>query len=469
MGRSRWREAFVIGSGPNGLTAAINLARAGLKVTVLEAQGTIGGGARSAQLTLPGFIHDVCSAVHPLAVCSPAFAQMPLHQYGLEWIYPPIPLAHPLDPELNSGRVATLRDLRDSSALLRHLMDYFGAHWSELSEEVLAPLHVPRHPMLLATFGLLALFPTTWLRALFAHEKERTLFAGIAAHSMVPLDMSGSAAIGWVLALAAYTSGWPIPRGGSQRISDALASYLTSLGGNIITSTEVTSLRGFPADAAVLCDLTPRQLLRIAGGQLPRPWQRRLQHYAYGCGVFKVDWALRAPIPWLHPECSQAGTVHLSGTSKEIADSERAAWEGRRPRNPFVLLTQPSLFDSSRAPEGMHTAWAYCHIANGSMEDMTRVIEAQVEKFAPGFGDTIIARYISSPAELEKRNANLIGGDIGGGAATLVQLLARPTWKLYRTPQPNLFLCSSSTPPGAGVHGLCGYYAAKAVLESGKL
>jgi phytoene dehydrogenase-like protein len=448
-------EAFVVGSGPNGLTAAITLARAGVSVTVLEAQPTLGGGARSAELTLPGFTHDICSAVHPLAIASPAFTALPLNQHGLEWIQPPVPLAHPLDGD--SG-VATVKDLGDT-------VKPFTAHWPQLLEDILAPPHLPKHPLLFARFGLLALWPAARIaRMIFSGEPARALFAGMAAHSILPLEMPGSAAVGWVLSIAACASGWPIPRGGSQKISDALASYFESLGGALLLNHEVRDLRDLPANSLVLCDVTPRQLLRIADGLLPDSWCRKLARYRYGPGVFKVDWALNAPIPWRHPVCARAGTVHLGGTLDEIAASERAAWYGESSPRPFVLLAQPSLFDESRAPAGRHTAWAYCHVPNGSTEDMTGLIEAQVERFAPGFHNTILARHTMSPAQLEAHNANLIGGSIDGGSADLRQLFLRPTASLYRTPRKGLYLCSSSTPPGAGVHGMCGYYAAQAAL-----
>jgi len=463
-------EAFVIGSGPNGLTAAIVLARAGLTVTVLEAQPTIGGSARSAELTLPGFIHDICSAVHPLAAASPAFATMPLADHGLTWIHPPIPVAHPLDGE---GAVAADVSIETTAARLgpdadnyRRIVTPLVARWRELLADILAPPHLPAHPLLLARFGLLALPSAAGIaRKLFRGEAARALFAGMAAHSILPLDMRGSAAVGWVLALAAHAAGWPIPRGGSQRISDALASYFQSLGGAIHTNHEVRSIGELPAAALILCDVTPRQLLRIADGRLPDSYCRTLERYRYGPGVFKIDWALSAPIPWLLPDCARAGTVHLGGTLCEIATSERAAWNGESCERPFVLLSQPSLFDSSRAPAGRHTAWAYCHVPQASTEDRTAHIESQVERFAPGFHRTILARRTMSPAQLESHNANLVGGDISGGAATLGQLFLRPTASLYRTPSPNLFLCSASTPPGAGVHGMCGYHAAARALR----
>jgi phytoene dehydrogenase-like protein len=464
------REAFVVGSGPNGLTAAITLARAGFKVTVLEAQSTIGGGMRSAPLTLPGFTHDICSAVHPMAVSSPAFASMPLAEHGLEWIQPPVPAAHPLDGgEAVTAEVsvkATAARLGADSGIYESVMSPLAARWKELLEEILAPPHIPAHPLILARFGLFApLSADRVARTLFRGDRARALFAGMAAHSVLPLEKAGSAAFGWVLALAAHAVGWPIPRGGSQRIADSLVSYLKSLGGEVLSNREVRSLRELPAKSLVLCDVSPRQLLRIAADRLPDWYCRTLERYRYGPGVFKLDWALNSPIPWRNADCARAGTVHIGGTLEEVAASERAAWSGLSSKHPFVLVAQPSLFDSSRAPAGKHTAWAYCHVPNGSKEDMTARIEAQVERFAPGFGETIHARHKMSPAHMEAHNANLIGGDISGGANNLGQLLLRPAAAAYRTPSPGLFLCSASTPPGGGVHGMCGYHAARMALK----
>ena len=458
MARYAGRDAFVIGSGPNGLTAAITLARAGIKVTVLEAQPAIGGGARSAELTLPGFVHDVCSAVHPMAIVSPAFASTPLHDFGLKWIHPPIPVAHPLE----GGGAATLKKVEDGH---RDPLGFFVEDWQAVADGVLSLGHVLRHPLTFGRFGFFALWPATKIAEMFLDDEPvKALFAGIAAHSVLPLEMPGSSAVGWVLATAALATGWPIPRGGSQRIANALAGYLESLGGLVLGNQEVKSLRDLPGDSLIMCDITPKQLLRIGAGFLPDSYCRKLERYRYGPGVFKVDWALRSPIPWTNENCRQAGTVHVGGTLNEIAASERAAWNGESCARPFVLLAQPSVFDNSRAPGGNHTGWAYCHVPNGSRENMTDAIESQVERFAPGFRQTILARHTMSPADLEAHNANLIGGDISGGAATPGQMFLRPTRSRYRTPRENVFLCSSSTPPGGGVHGMCGFHAAHAAL-----
>jgi len=387
---------------------------------------------------------------------------MPLGEHGLEWIQPAIPVAHPLD----GGGAATLDNLGEKAPRFRGALKFLGSHWQDLLSAILAPPHFPKHPLVLGRFGSLALWSaSTVARMLFQTAQARAFFAGLSAHSILPLDMAGTAAFGWVHALAAHAVGWPIPRGGSQLIADALLSYFRSLGGVAIAKHEVTSVDDFPRTGLVLCDVTPRQLLRIAAGRLPDWYCRKLERYRYGPGVFKLDWALNAPIPWINANCERAGTVHLGGTLEEIERSERAAWDGAKCQRPFVLLAQPSLFDSSRAPAGKHTAWAYCHVPNGSTEDMTQAIEDQIERFAPGFREIILARHAMSPAALESHNGNLIGGAITGGAANLSQLFLRPTRSLYRTPSEGLFLCSASTPPGGGVHGMCGYYAAKAALK----
>ncbi len=467
-------DAIVIGSGPNGMAAAITLAQAGLKVTVLEAQQTIGGGASSTELTLPGFVHDVCSAVHPLAISSPFFRTLPLNEHGLEWIQPPLPLAHPLD---DATAVAVYRSLdetanklgRDGNAY-RDLVASLVESWDELLTDILAPIHLPKNLFGLARFGLNALRSAHGLaHSKFSGERARALFAGLAAHSMLPLEKAGSAAFGLILGASVHAVGWPFPRGGAQKITDALASYFRSLGGSIVTGFRVESLDQLPKTRAVLCDVTPRQLLAIAGNRFSEPYHRVLKNYRYGPGAFKVDWALREPIPWRAEECRHAGTVHLGGTLEEIAASERAPWRNQCPGHPFVLLAQPTLFDNSRAPAGKHIAWAYCHIPNGSTVDMLARIESQIERFAPGFRDVILARSVMGPAALQSHNANLVGGDINGGAQDLWQIFLRPSARLYRTPAQGVYICSSSTPPGGGVHGMCGHFAAAAVIKDLKL
>ena len=460
----------MIGSGPNGLTAAIILAQAGVTTTVVESQPTIGGGTRSLALTLPGFTHDLCSAVHPMAVSSPAFASFPLPQHGLEWIHPDAPLAHPLDDGsaaiLHPSVEETAAGLKQDSSRWRRAVGPLASRWAELSADILGPLKAPRHPLLLSRFGLLAAWPASFAaRALFGTPPARALFAGVAAHSVIPLNWPLSSAIAWALILAAHSVGWPIPRGGSQAIANALASYFTSLGGKIVVNVRVRSLDEFRDADLVMCDLTPSGLLEIAGDRFPSSFAARLKRYVYGPGVFKMDWALDRPTPWKSPACALAATVHLGGTLDEIASSERAPWEEQTTKRPFVLFVQPSLFDASRAPAGKHTAWAYCHVPNGSTEDMSDRIEAQVERFAPGFRSCILARSAMNTADLALHNSNLHGGDISGGAQMLGQFFFRPTRHTYRTPIRGLYLCSASTPPGGGVHGMCGYYAAQYALS----
>jgi phytoene dehydrogenase-like protein len=463
--------ACVIGSGPNGLTGAIVLAKAGMRTTVFEAQPTIGGGARSAELTLPGFVHDVCSAVHPLAASSPAFAAFPLAEHGLRWIQAPLPLAHPFDDGTAAILAMSLDETcarlgADGPAYRRSIVPLVR-RWRELVPIIQAPLlGVPAHPLLLARFGALAIWPADGLaRLLFRGEAARALFAGNAAHSLLPLDALGSAAFGWVLAAAGHAVGWPIPQGGSQAIANALASYFESLGGRILTNSRIQSLDELGDASVVLCDVSPRQFVAIAGDRLPDRFSRLLVAYRYGPGVFKIDWALSAPIPWKAPECARAGTVHVGGSLDEIAASERTLAGTTPSERPFVLVAQPSLFDSGRAPAGQHTAWAYCHVPHASTADMTHPIESQVERFAPGFRERILARHTMTPADLERHNANLVGGDIAGGAQDLRQLVLRPTRLLYRTPLEGVYLCSASTPPGGAVHGMCGFHAAHAALR----
>jgi len=466
-------DAIVIGAGPNGLAAAISLAREGLSVLVLEARDTIGGGTRTAELTLPGFAHDVCSAVHPLGVASPFFRTLPLEEHGLEWIHPAIPLAHPLDDGtaavLERSIETTSRKLGSDAAAYRKLMAPLVAGWDGLAGDLLGPLSVPpRHPFILARFGLHAIRSARGLaESTFKSEHARALFAGMAGHSMLPLERSPTAAFGLLLGITGHTVGWPIARGGSQRIADALECYLRSLGGEMVTGALVESIDDLPSARAIVCDVTPRQLLHMAGHRLPPGYRRNLGRYRYGPGVFKLDLALDGPIPWEAEACARAGTVHVGGSLPEIAVAERTVWRGEHPENPLVLLAQQSLFDPSRAPAGKHTVWAYCHVPHGSTVDMTDRIEAQIERFAPGFRERILARSTKSAVDMERYNPNYIGGDINGGIQDLWQHFTRPTFRLvpYSTPVKGLYLCSSSTPPGGGVHGMCGYFAARAALR----
>lgn len=462
----------MIGSGPNGLAAAITLAQAGRSVLVVEGKDTIGGGTRSAELTLPGFVHDVCSAVHPMAVISPFFRTLPLQQHGLDWIQPPTPLAHPLD---DGSAAVLLRSVDDTAANLavdavayHDMFRRLVADWPRLEPLLLGMTRVPLHPIAASFFGLLGFRSAAgFAKFHFRGERARALFAGLAAHAILPLERVPTAAFGLVFAITAHVAGWPIPRGGAQSIANALASYLQSLGGEIVTGEMVTSLDELPKTRAILCDVTPRQLLAIAGQRLPEPYRRKLERFHYGPGVCKVDWALDAPIPWTAEACRQAGTVHVGGTLEEIAASERAPWKGEHAERPFILLAQPTIFDSTRAPDGKHIAWAYCHVPLESKVDMSERIEQQIERFAPGFRQTVLKRNVLLTADMEALNPNVVGGDINGGSAQLDQFFLRPTWRLYRTPSPGLYLCSASTPPGGGVHGLCGYLAARAALHDG--
>lgn len=466
------RTANIIGSGPNGLAAAITLAERGVRVTVYERATTIGGACSTAEVTLPGFQHDLGSSVYPLGVCSPFFTKLPLEQYGLRWIEPDAPLAHPLDDGramlLEHSLAATAEQFEEKDARAwRSLMGPTVRDWPKVVDGSMRPLlSVPRHPVAMANFGLAAMMPAQGLaRTVFSGDAARSLFAGCAAHSVVPLTQVASSAAGLVLAAAAHTTGWPVVEGGAQRLTEALAAHLQALGGRIVTEVDVASLRQIEPVDVTLFDTGIAGMERIAGEELSASYRTRLRHFRRGPGVFKVDWALRQPIPWKNAAVGRAATVHLGGTLEEIAASEHDAFYGRRNDKPFVLLVQPSLFDGSRAPEGRHTAWAYCHVPAGASADMTAAIEAQVERFAPGFKDCVMARRSWSSGALGGWNPNLAGGDVSGGAMTLSQLVARPTLKGYRTSKAALYLCSSSTAPGGGVHGMCGHMAAREALE----
>jgi phytoene dehydrogenase-like protein len=465
-------DAIVVGSGPNGMAAAIVLARAGLRVLVREAADTPGGGARTEALTLPGFTHDVCSAVHPLAISSPFLRRLPLAAHGLEWIQPPAAAAHPLDDGsavlLERSTQRMQRQLGSDGAAWQRLMDPFVTRLPALFADALGPLKVPRHPLLLARFGLVALQATTRLaRVRFRGVRAPALFGGIASHATLPLRSPPSAAFGMVLAIAGHGVGWPIPRGGSASIARALVAYFRSLGGEVQTSAPVTSLDELPPARAIILDLTAPQILRLDGTDLSPVYRRQLERFKRGLGTFKVDWALAAPIPWRARDACLAATVHLGGTLDEMDANRQSEWQGRPADRPFVLVVQPTLFDPSRAPEGKHVGWAYCHLPNASTYDMTERIEAQVERFAPGFRERILERHVMSPAALEHHNPNLVGGDLSGGEANLMQLFFRPALRPipYATSNPRVFVCSASTPPGGGVHGMGGYWAARLALR----
>jgi phytoene dehydrogenase-like protein len=462
-------DAVVVGSGPNGLSAAIVLAAAGYRVVVFEAAPTIGGGTRSAPLTLPGFTHDVCSTAYTFTT-SPFFRPLALEKHGLEWLSPPVMYAHPFD---DGTAIAVERSLERTAEGLGAdgpaYLDVIGSvvkAWPSIEGDALGPLPIPpRHPVKMARFGLRALQPATMVARRFSQARTRGMFAGVAAHGMVPLEQPATAAFGLVLGAMAHHSGWVIARGGAQRIPDAMASYLRSLGGTIVTGRRIASLDELPPSRVTLCDLSPRPFLRIAGHRLPGWYRRKLERYRYRTAAFKVDWALDGPIPWRAEACTRAGTLHLGGTLEEIAQAERDTWHGRESEKPYVLLAQPTVLDSSRAPAGRHIAWAYCHVPNGSRVDMLGRMEAQIERFAPGFGRRVIGRSVMTPEDFERGNENYAGGDIGSGASDIWQLFTRPTFLTYRTPMPGVFLCSASTPPGVGVHGMCGYHAARRALK----
>ncbi len=466
------RTANIVGSGPNGLAAAITLARAGVAVSVYERNPAPGGACATAELTLPGFHHDLGASAFPMGVASPFFRSLPLAQFGLRWIRPVYALAHPFD---DGSAVALTEHMADMQKQLRpHDMKawkrLFGSvveHWEELVPEILGPvIHLPRHPLTLARFGLPALLPATMLaKRFFADERARGVFAGCAAHSVMPLDSPLSAAVGIVLVASAHNAGWPVPAGGAGALTQALVKYLESLGGVIYLNQQVEKMEDMPTADAVFFDTGAGALERIAGDRLSSGYCSSLRGFVQGPGAFKVDWALSGPIPWLAASCRDAGTIHVGGTMDEIADAEAEVFAGTHAECPFVLLVQPSVADRSRAPEGQHTAWAYCHVPNGSTVDRTEAIEAQVERFAPGFRDVILARRSHSTAELESWNPNLVGGDLSGGAMTAKQMVLRPSVREYGTSDPQIYLCSSSTPPGGGVHGMCGYHAAKTALR----
>jgi phytoene dehydrogenase-like protein len=464
------RDAVVIGSGPNGLSAAVVCAVAGLRVTVYEAEDTIGGGARTAALTLPGFLHDHCSSIYPLGIASPFFRALPIEAHGVEWLHAGYPLVHPLD---DGDAVVVHRSVRHTAEMLgedahayERLLSTLARDWEPLVQDVLAPPRWPAHPWLMARFGWSAAQPATWLATRFTTNRARALMAGLAAHSGAPLEAPLTSAFALLLGALAHAVGWPVARRGAQSISDALASYFRAHGGEIKVGHRIDALRDLAPAALTLCDIAPEQLARLAADRLPRRFTHRMTRFRRGPGIFKVDWALDGEIPWAAEACRHAATIHVGGSFEEIAASERSAHEGRVPERPFVIAAQPSVCDATRAPEGRHVAWGYCHVPTGSTLDMTDAIETQIERFAPGFRDRILARHTMAPPALMRSNASLVGGDISGGAFTVRQVIARPSWRGYATPVRGLYLCSASTPPGGGVHGMCGYWAARLALRA---
>lgn len=464
-------DAIVVGAGPNGLAAAIELASNSYSVEVYEAAETVGGGARTAELTLPGFHHDVCSAMHPLAAASPFFRKLPLEKLGAQIITPAASAAHPLD----DGPAAILYPSLDQTALE---LGKDGKKWKRffaplvksrtfLIDQVLHPTQFPRNPVALARFGLPALLTASGLARRFEEDQARALFGGIAGHSLLPLDTTATAGFGLVLAILGHSPGWPLIKGGSQALSDAMATYLTNLGGKIHTSSTVTNINELPPSRSVFFDVTPKQLLEICPDRFSSRYREKLGKYRYGPGVFKIDWALDGPVPWRDPRCAQSATVHLAGRLEEVEASESEVGRGQHPTRPYTLFVQPTLIDPSRAPAGKHTAWAYCHVPHGSDVDMTAAIEAQVERFAPGFKDRILDKHTINTVEMQRYNPNYVGGDINGGIQDLRQLFGRPTFRFppWTTPDERIFICSSSTPPGGGVHGMCGYHAARSAMK----
>lgn len=465
-------DAVVVGSGPNGLAAAIEIARSGRRVLVVEAASTPGGGCRSEELTEHGFRHDVCSAVHPFAVASPFFNSLPLHEHGLEWVHPERPVAHPLE---NARAVGVARSIHDTADELgsdgdawRRLVEPTVREWDRILPAITAPvLRIPRHPIAVARFGFTGLTPASRVVDRFERQEARAMFAGMAAHASVPLTRALTSSFGLVLAASAQVGGWPFPRGGAQSLTDALVSYLASIGGAVETGRRITSLDELPRAGAVLLDVSPAALVALAGDRLPSRYMRRLARFRYGPGVFKIDYALREPVPWAAEAARHAGTVHVGGSAEEIISAEAEVGAGRNPERPFILTSQPSLFDDTRAPAGRHTLWAYCHVPNGSPVDMTAAIDVQIERFAPGFSDVVLARHTMGPRVYGDYNANYVGGDIGTGGNDGLQALFRPMLRVdpYRTPADGIYLCSAATPPGGGVHGMCGYWAARSALR----
>lgn len=473
MSESTRYDSVVVGSGPNGLAAAILLAQNGLKVKVFEAKDTIGGGTRTLELTEPGFLHDVCSAVHPTAVGSPYLKTLPLSEYGLEWIHPDYPVAHPLE----KGNATVIpRSLDETVSLLgkdgenyRKMIGNTVNNWDRISHDLFGPIRIPQNPFSMIQFGWYGMFSAKLLaNSMFSSISSKAYLAGLTAHSILPLEKIFSGSFGLVLAATIHAAGWPVAKGGSHSITHAMAAYFESLGGEVETGNEITSAEELPESKAVLFDLTPKQIAGIAGKKLPDTFRKKLQKFKYGPGAFKMDFALSEPVPWANEQCKKAGTLHLGGTFEEIARSERQTWDGEHPDKPYILVSQPSLFDDSRAPKGKHTLWAYCHVPNGSEQDCSEEIIAQIERYAPGFRDTIISYSTMTASEFESYNANYIGGDINGGAQFVKQLIFRPVikWDPYKLAGDRLYICSSSAPPGGGVHGMCGYHAARSVLSN---